>query len=83
MKGERLDKVLARLGLGSRKEVARLVRQGKVRVLGQVVKDPGFRVPEGAALEVEGRPLEVRRHLHVLLHKPPGFVTSRTEGPSV
>ena len=68
MKGERLDKVLARLGLGSRKEVARLVRQGKVRVLGQVVKDPGFRVPEGAALEVEGRPLEVRRHLHVLLH---------------
>ena len=83
MKGERLDKVLARLGLGSRKEVARLVRQGKVRVLGQVVKDPGFRVPEGDALEVEGRPLEVRRHLHVRLHKPPGFVTSRTEGPSV
>ncbi|GAB5603074.1 pseudouridine synthase [Thermus sp. FJN-A] len=83
MKGERLDRLLARLGLGSRKEVARLVRRGGVRVLGQVVRDPGFHVPEGASLEVEGRPLEVRRHLHVLLHKPRGFVTSRIEGPSV
>ncbi len=83
MKGERLDRLLARLGLGSRKEVARLVRAGRVRVLARVVKDPGFHVPEGASLEVDGRPLAVRRHLHVLLHKPQGFVTSRAEGPSV
>ncbi|MGC8904257.1 pseudouridine synthase, partial [Thermus sp.] len=83
MRGERLDKILARLGLGSRKEAARLVRAGKVRVLGQVVRDPGFRLPEGAGVEVEGKPLEVRRHHHVLLYKPRGFVTSRAEGPSV
>jgi 16S rRNA pseudouridine516 synthase len=80
---ERLDKLLARLGLGSRKEVGSLVRSGKVRVEGRVVLDPGFHVPEGAALEVEGRPLSVRRHLHLLLHKPAGYVTSRKEGPSV
>ncbi|GGM98355.1 pseudouridine synthase [Thermus composti] len=83
MKGERLDRLLARLGLGSRKEVARLVRAGRVRVAGERVFDPGFPVPEGASLELDGRPLSVRRHHHVLLHKPRGYVTSRTEGPSV
>jgi 16S rRNA pseudouridine516 synthase len=83
VRGERLDKLLARLGLGSRKEVGRLIRSGKVRVGGGVVLDPSFHVPEGAALEVEGRPLAVRLHLHLLLHKPAGYVTSRKEGPSV
>jgi 16S rRNA pseudouridine516 synthase len=83
MRGERLDKLLARMGLGSRKEVARLVRSGRVRVAGEVVQDPGYLLLEGAPLEVEGRPLRVRRHHHVLLHKPAGYVTSRTEGPSV
>ncbi|WP_105317225.1 pseudouridine synthase [Thermus tenuipuniceus] len=83
MKGERLDRLLARLGLGSRKEVARLVRAGRVRVAGEAVRDPGFHVPEGVSLELDGKPLAVRRHHHVLLHKPAGYVTSRTEGPSV
>ncbi|WP_038058395.1 pseudouridine synthase [Thermus amyloliquefaciens] len=83
MKGERLDRLLARLGLGSRKEVARLVRAGRVRVAGEVVRDPGFHVPEGVPLELDGKPLAVRRHHHVLLHKPAGYVTSRSEGPSV
>ncbi|WP_038041167.1 pseudouridine synthase [Thermus tengchongensis] len=83
MRGERLDKLLARLGLGSRKEVARLVRAGRVRVAGEAVRDPGFHVPEGASLELDGKPLAVRRHHHLLLHKPAGYVTSRTEGPSV
>ncbi|WP_243089442.1 pseudouridine synthase [Thermus neutrinimicus] len=83
MKGERLDRLLARLGLGSRKEVARVVRSGQVRVAGQVVRDPAFHVPPGARLEVNGQPLAVRCHHHVLLHKPAGYVTSRKEGPSV
>lgn len=80
---ERLDRLLARLGLGSRKEVGRLIRRGQVRVGGAVVLDPGFKVGEGTLLEVEGKPIRAFRHLHVLLHKPGGYVTSRTEGPSV
>jgi 16S rRNA pseudouridine516 synthase len=83
VRGERLDKLLARLGLGSRKEVGRLIRSGKVRVGGEVILDPSFHVPEGIGLEVEGKPLFVRRHFHLLLHKPAGYVTSRKEGPSV
>lgn len=83
MRGERLDRLLARLGLGSRKEVARLVRAGRVLVAGAEVRDPGFHVPEEAEVQLDGQPLLLRRHHHVLLHKPRGFVTSRTEGPSV
>lgn len=83
MKGERLDRLLARLGLGSRKEVARLVRAGRVLVAGEAVRDPGFHVPEEAEVRLDGKPLLLRRHHHVLLHKPSGYVTSRAEGPSV
>ncbi|GLV49135.1 pseudouridine synthase [Thermus sp. LT1-2-5] len=83
MKRERLDRLLARLGLGSRKEVARLVRAGRVSVAKAVVRDPGFPVPQGAEVALDGKPLQVRRHHHVLLHKPQGYVTSRKEGPSV
>lgn len=83
MRGERLDRLLARLGLGSRKEVARLVRSGQVQVEGQVVRDPAFHVPPGARIEVGGEPLFLRYHHHILLHKPAGYVTSRKEGPSV
>ncbi|BDG17210.1 MAG: pseudouridine synthase [Thermus sp.] len=83
MKGKRLDKLLAHLGLGSRKEVAGLVRAGQVSVAGKVVRDPGLRVPPGVEVALDGKPLEVRRHHHVLLHKPAGYVTSRKEGPSV
>lgn len=83
MKGERLDKLLARLGLGSRKEVAHLVRSGRVEVEGRVIRDPAFHVPPGARLEVDGEPLVLRHHHHILLHKPAGYVTSRREGPSV
>lgn len=83
MRGERLDRVLAHLGLGSRKEVARLVRKGQVQVDGRVVKDPAFHLPPGARLEVGGQSLAIRRHHHVLLHKPAGYITSRTESPTV
>ncbi len=80
---ERLDRLLARLGLGSRKEMARLIRSGRVRLGDRVIRDPGARVPEGALLWVDGQEVRPWTHLHLLLHKPQGYITSRTETPSV
>lgn len=77
MARERLDKILAHLGLGSRKEVKELIKRGKVSVNGQLSRDPGQLLdPEQSTLAVEGQPLLFRRHFHYLLHKPAGVITA-------
>ncbi|WP_352413504.1 pseudouridine synthase, partial [Thermus sp.] len=59
---------------------------GLGRVGEEVVKDPGHLLdPERTPLFLGGKPVFYRRHHHLLLHKPAGYVTSRSEaeGPSV
>ncbi|WP_456414856.1 pseudouridine synthase [Oceanithermus profundus] len=74
---ERLDRVLAHLGLGTRKEVGKLIRAGSVRVDGAVVRDRGYKLdPEAARIEVRGEPVRYARHFYVLLHKPAGVITA-------
>jgi len=74
----RLDKALSDSGHGTRSEVRDLVRAGRVRVDGAVVRDPAFQLPEGAAerIEVDGEATRVRRFLHLMLHKPAGYLTA-------
>ncbi|WP_456481062.1 pseudouridine synthase [Oceanithermus sp.] len=74
---ERLDRLLAHLGLGTRKEVGKLIRAGAVRVDGAVVRDRGFKLdPEAVLIELNGEPLRYARYFHVLLHKPAGVLTA-------
>jgi len=75
--GERLQKVLAAVGLGSRRACEELIAEGLVTVDGEVAV-LGRRVdPETAHIEVEGVPLSVRPGLvHYLLNKPAGVLTT-------
>ena len=56
--GERLDKFLASQGLGTRKEVGKLIRSGAVLVNGAPQRDPGAKVEPGAE-PVSYTPLDV------------------------
>ncbi len=69
--GERLQKVLARVGVGSRRTCEDLIANGRVSVDGQVAV-LGRRVdPDTALIEVDGAPIGVRPGLvHYLLNKP-------------
>jgi len=73
---ERLQKILARAGLGSRRACEELIRQGRVRVDGQVAT-LGCRVdPRTAAVSVDGQALPVaERKRYIALHKPPGVLS--------
>lgn len=72
----RLDRALAAAGRGSRREVRRLILEGRVRVEGDVATDPGQRVdPETARLEVDGESIQTGRVV-IMLNKPPGLVTA-------
>ncbi|MDO4483641.1 MAG: pseudouridine synthase [Clostridia bacterium] len=73
----RLDRWLVTLGIGSRKDVQRLVRSGAVAVNGQMEKDPGKLTDEKTArLNVSGSEVDGRLMRHVMLHKPAGLLTA-------
>jgi 23S rRNA pseudouridine2605 synthase len=79
-KGERLQVVLARFGIASRRGVVTLIEDGKVSVNGEVVREKGFRVdPAKDRVIVEGRALETdvpQRKSYFALNKPKGVMTT-------
>jgi 23S rRNA pseudouridine2605 synthase len=78
--GERLQKVLARAGLGSRRVAEELIESGRVLVNGEVAI-LGARVdPEEDRVEVDGVPIGVRSGLvYYLLNKPSGVITTASD----
>ena len=78
--GERLQKVLAAAGLGSRRACEELIAEGRVTVDGRVAT-LGQRVdPDAARVEVDGVPVSVRPGLvYYLLNKPAGVVATASD----
>lgn len=78
--GDRLQKVLARVGLGSRRVCEELIADGRVTVNGEIA-ELGRRVdPESDLVEVDGAPIGVRPGLvHYLLNKPVGVITTSSD----
>ncbi|MGH9867718.1 MAG: pseudouridine synthase [Candidatus Polarisedimenticolia bacterium] len=75
---ERIQKVLSRAGIASRREAERWLAQGRIVVNGTVVTTPGTRVdPDVDHIRVDGRRLRsASPHAYYLLHKPDGYVTT-------
>lgn len=74
----RLNRFLARSGLGSRRAVEELIRQGRVRVNGQPVADLGRQVdPSTDQVTVDGVPAEMPEDFRIYaFHKPLGVVST-------
>ncbi|CDF59469.1 pseudouridine synthase [Thermobrachium celere] len=77
MAKERLDKVLANMGYGTRKEVKALCKKGLVLVNGDIVKDSSVHVdPENDTIEVDGEVLKYKKYIYVMLNKPQGVISA-------
>ncbi|AZU63659.1 pseudouridine synthase [Neobacillus mesonae] len=75
----RIDKMLANLGYGSRKEVKQLLKSGAVKVDDAVVKDAKQHVnPETEIVTLNGEIIEYKEFIYLMMNKPPG-VLSATE----
>lgn len=72
----RLDRWLVTLGVGSRSQVQKLIRQGAVTVDGMPVTDPGRSCDTSASLALHRQPLDGRLVRHVMLNKPAGLLTA-------
>lgn len=80
---ERLQKVLARTGLGSRRHVEELIRAGRVEVDGKAA-ELGQKVSGQERILVDGRPVTLKADAEavaevILYHKPVGEVCSRSD----
>ncbi|MDY6084471.1 MAG: pseudouridine synthase [Dialister sp.] len=74
---ERLQKIIARSGICSRRKAEELIKVGKVRVNGKTVTFLGTEAdPETDRILVEGKPLREERKVYYLLNKPPRVITT-------
>lgn len=74
---ERLDKVLSNLGYGSRKEIKGIVKDGIVKVDGEVVKDSSIKIdPDSCKISVNDEVVNYRKNIYIMLNKPEGVVSA-------
>jgi 23S rRNA pseudouridine2605 synthase len=77
MAAERLQKILARAGLASRRKAETLITEGRVRVNGKVVRELGTRAVAGKdKIEVDGKRIVLEKPAYYVLHKPREVVST-------
>ncbi|ABO51721.1 ribosomal small subunit pseudouridine synthase A [Desulforamulus reducens MI-1] len=78
----RLDRLLNHMGLGTRKEIKKLIKAKQVMVNGELAMDPGLHIfPQRDHIEVQGEVIEYREYIYLMLNKPQD-VLSATEDAS-
>ncbi|GAA4527569.1 pseudouridine synthase [Brachybacterium paraconglomeratum] len=80
--GERLQKVLARAGFGSRRACETLISSGRVRIDGIIVQEQGVRIdPTTQVVHVDGRRLQLDETKLTLVLNKPRLVVSAMSDP--
>ena len=72
----RLDKYLADMGVGSRSDIKKAIRKCKVTVNGEVVRDAGENVPEGAVITFFDEEISYQEYQYYMLNKPAGIISA-------
>ncbi|MDP9254419.1 MAG: rRNA pseudouridine synthase [Verrucomicrobiota bacterium] len=75
----RLNRFLAAAGVGSRRHCDQLIAAGRVTINGQPCTDFSAQPSERDHVKVDGKIVRIERPLHIVLHKPRGFVSTRDD----
>ena len=74
---ERLQKIISSTGYASRRKAEELIKNGKVKVNGETIREMGYKASYNDYIEVEGHPLNKQEDkVYYLLNKPRGVVTT-------
>lgn len=76
-KKERIDKVLANLGYGSRKDIKKMCKSGEVTIDGEVIKDSSSKFdPENSLIKVNGEEVIYREYIYLMMNKPQDVISA-------
>src|SRR5699024_11182485 len=73
---ERLQKVIAKSGITSRRKAEKLIEDGRVKVNGKTVTQLGTKVSQTDEVEVDDIPLEKEAPVYYIFYKPQGVISS-------
>ncbi len=76
MQEERLQKVISRAGVASRRQAEELILAGKVKVNEQVVTELGVKVSSKDKVKVDGKLIRRENPVYLLFYKPKGVITT-------
>ncbi len=74
----RLDRILANAGYGSRKDVRKIIKSGRISLRGQILKQDSLSIADDELdeLKLDGQKLNPKFHFYLALHKPEGYLTA-------
>ena len=79
---ERIDKIISSQTYYTRKEIKKLISQGMIFVNGEQVKKAESKYDEtNIIVKINGKEIEIKKHIYLLLNKPKGYISS-TENTS-
>src|SRR3954464_14361593 len=78
-KDVRLNRFLAAAGVGSRRHCDELIAAGRVAINGRVCTDFSVQPGDRDHVKVDGKMIHAERRLDLMLHKPAGFVSTRSD----
>jgi 23S rRNA pseudouridine2605 synthase len=79
-KPQRIAKLLARAGIASRREVERMIADGRIAIHGETVTTPATLLKDLAGVTFDGRPVRAAKATRLYrFHKPPGTLTAASD----
>ncbi|KHO61532.1 pseudouridine synthase [Thermoanaerobacter sp. YS13] len=76
----RIDKLLSNIGIGTRKEVKKFIKEGLVLVNGNIVKDAGLIInTEIDEILFDGKKLNYKEFIYIMINKPKGVISATSD----
>ena len=79
MHSPNIVRALSKRGICSRKQAVEWVHKGRVQINHQIIRDPGRKVGDRDQILIDGKKPSFKRKRIILLHKPIGFITTRSD----
>lgn len=77
----RINKYIAHRGISSRRKADEMVKEGRVKVNGILVLEPGYDVNDWDTVEIDGKKLDIyeENKVYYMLNKPEGYITTSND----
>lgn len=79
---ERIDKIISNMGYGSRKDVRRIIKEGRITINDSIIIDNKIKInPYENRVYIDGKEIIYREYIYIMMNKPQGLVSS-TDDPT-